>query len=192
MIAQNDKPTDRLRVSGQHEPKPRPHPPDDEPQPIALYQLSCGEHFAEPVFFGLVVAGDQHVIVRGGRIQLVAHFGDVAAEALDRFHTQMTGRFDARDRQCGDADARELNKQLEHPGHREKPGRFRGTLEVSLALLLQLFQLDKHCPASRRQIVAQVAAKDDLLPIARPVRRGDLDGRQIAEAALRFGRELAN
>ena len=54
------------------------------------------------------------------RVQLVAHPADVAAEALHRLDTQMTGRLDRRPRQGRQRHVREPQHLLKDAGHREQ------------------------------------------------------------------------
>ena len=79
-----------------HHAKPGSHLAQHQPQPIRLSELARLQHLAEPFLLRLVVAGDQHQVVGGGLVQLVAQLRDVAAEALHRFDAQMTRGFAAR------------------------------------------------------------------------------------------------
>ena len=52
-------------------------------------ELGVAEDFAEAIDFRFGRANQMHVEAKADRIELVAHFGDVAAESLDAFNSQL-------------------------------------------------------------------------------------------------------
>ena len=115
-----------------------------------LRQLPVGQHFAQALALGLVVAGDQHVIVRRHGVQFVADPADLAAEALDRFDVQMTGRLDRGAGQGGHLDAGKTQQLLKDALHGEQPGHVGDALQVVLALLVQFLHFDQDASRRRR------------------------------------------
>ncbi len=66
---------------------------DREMQFAVGSELGCAKDFAQSFDFGLGRANDEHVVAQPDGVQLVAHFGDVAAESLDAFDAQLAFRF---------------------------------------------------------------------------------------------------
>ena len=158
-----------------------------------LGELARLQHLAEPLLLRVVVAGDQHQIVGGGLVELVAQLGDVAAEALDRLDAQMTRRLAAGAGQGADVDAGEADRAAEtRSGPRKSPVTSGHAFEIVFALFVQIGRLDQDRPGLRRQIIGQVSALRGLLRRAAVHNfggsRGDLDGLQVLHAALRLRR----
>ena len=81
----------------QHRPLGHQAEPDGQPcrrevEPPARASCVPREEVGQTPHLGLGLADDEHVLARAGRVQLVAHLADVAAEALDRFDLQPAGR----------------------------------------------------------------------------------------------------
>src|SRR4051794_1290754 len=111
---------------------------NDEPQSIRLRELALRQHIAETLLLRVIMTSDQHEVIGGSAVELVAQLGDAAAETLDRFDAQMIRRLHARRRHGRQSNARKLHELLENAGHREQTGDVGGAFEIVLALLFEI------------------------------------------------------
>ena len=121
-------------------------------QPAAACELPRGQYFTQTMNLRFRWTGDHDLLVSGDRIQLLAHFVDLAAEPLNGFDAQRPGRLDARLRHRRDRDTR-LAQQLLEAARRGKQAHRIDALAVAFGLLAQFVGFNQRGPRTGRQVI---------------------------------------
>ena len=124
-------------------------------EPAGLGQPRGPEYLPQPLDFGGGRRNDVDLLAGAGGVQLVAHLGDVAAETLDRFDPQMTGRFQRSDGNAAERDRRKAVDFGQRRPHAVGVGGILQPFQEMPAFLLDVGRLDQSEPT-----VADAAAHE--------------------------------